>query len=143
MLIEECCFENIWTSNSILYDGALAADVIINRTIFDNKLGSIYHSWHQYDSTVVFHNVSITSNQLGTFKENGLLIFASDDVVIISSLDILYKYNASQSCYYSDTSINSVIGAAGDTYFCSNQISAIQNSGKVQMHCFFKPMLFQ
>ena len=130
--IENCIFNKIKMKNVIIYDGTETSDVNIINTQIEIDAGSIYYSGHRYSSNINTFNVSIITNQVSTSNEDdGLFYFTSSDITTITNTSFLYKYNATESCYYYETISNSVINATCDVLHCTNPIMAIQNDGEV------------
>ena len=88
---------------SIIYDATRESDIDIINTEIDIISGSIYDSKHFYQSDIYIYNVSITSNQLKTSNDHGLLYFAALDSTNITNMKISFTYNATSSCSYDST----------------------------------------
>ena len=74
--------------------------------------------------------MSIMTSQLKQDNKDGLLILAPLDISSINNVSILYAYNTSKTCEYSNNETHSVNGNAA-VYVCSKPITAIYNQGDV------------
>ncbi len=87
--------------------------VQITNTTINMIHGSIYYSWHYYDSNIDINDVSITTNHVHeqTHHEVELFHFQSEDIVIMNNVNISYSYNLSNSCNFAYLESNTVINA--------------------------------
>eukprot|EP01083_Nonionella_stella_P074841 203121_1 len=129
--ITSCTFVNISTTKAIITDNAISCYLVIKDTKIDVVSGSIYHAKHTLASTIHISNISVTSNQLTTLSDDGLLHVCSFDTAYMKNVDILYSYNTSKSCAEVESDSNSVLNTTYAVLECTNPIKAIHNFGYV------------
>ena len=128
-----CRFDNITSTNAIIYDESQAANLSISDTEFIIESGSIYYSQHFVYSSIEIYNISISTDQLSSSNGNGLLYFTPSDEAQMTNINVSYQYNTSKLCRYQHRIQSHTIGESCDVLFCQNPVGFVQNSGKVLM----------
>eukprot|EP01083_Nonionella_stella_P205245 747594_1 len=132
--IKGCQFKNI-SSYSIIYDDAHTSNVTISDTSVDIKSGSIYLSQHVLQSSIDLYNISIIEQvHTNTTNDNVWFSFSSVDTVNITTMDVMYLYDADVLCEYSGQTSNSVINASASFFICKNPSTLIYSLGTTQLN---------
>lgn len=94
--------------------------------------GAIYRSDHITASTINIKNVSVKTRQIAIMNNyQSLFLFYVHDTIQIDGFYVLYRYNTSQSCQYSQTLSNDFINATCAVYNCQQPPTLLTNYGIV------------
>eukprot|EP01084_Bolivina_argentea_P157515 274480_1 len=132
IIINKCKFLNVST---LAYGGIFSDDangeVNITNTEFYMTGGSIYLSYHQFESHVNIYNVSIISTESEYWFQ--LLEFPAADVIDIHQIHIKYLYNASAECQSQSHIMNQLINKSCVLFHCINPQELIWNAGEIRI----------
>eukprot|EP01083_Nonionella_stella_P046425 124337_1 len=132
--ISDSNFNNIHTETQFIDDATKSCAVNIINTNINVASGSFYYSGHISSSTIVIDNVNISTGALSTEDDTALFTFSLFDHTNVSSTQILYLYNTSESCSLQPAMrTNTLIGYDCAEFICVSPIKAIENEGQIHM----------
>ena len=131
-------FINIDIMNAAIYDNSYQSQVRLIDSEINIINGAFYYSEHLFSTTINISNISLTSYELEADDIfEGIFVLSATDVTYITSMDVLYSYNISQSCEYQesyDLANDLQFDGKFDHIVCKNPMTLIQNYGELNLN---------
>eukprot|EP01084_Bolivina_argentea_P033839 62564_1 len=150
LILNQCVFDDISTTKSLMNDVHTESNLSISNTIFTNiNSGAIFvGGLYEPECIVNIRDVTISTSQIidvesSSYSDdvyNNLLYFHYSNNVQINNLKLIYHYNVDQNCNFSNPkfvlrSDDSLLNSDDPTVmiYCKNPLKLIRNIGRINM----------